>query len=97
MQKALDRNAWPTDDKADANLPIALPGSHTEKRAQIKTSPLQHTHSVWESSKRLSRGSKRAASPVPESGTKRRRDTPAGSESQAPSCPSLFMDLYSVL
>ena len=82
MQRALDNNDWPTDDKADTNLPIASSGRHTEKRAQIKTSRLQHTHSLWEGSKGLSRSSKRAASPTPESSAKRRRGTPAASESQ---------------
>ena len=38
MQRALDRNDWPTDDKADMNLPIASPGGHTEKWARMKTS-----------------------------------------------------------
>ena len=82
IQKALDKNDWPTDDMADANLPIALHAGHTDKRARIKTSQLQNTHSLWENSKGLSRSSKRAASPTPEPSTKRRRGTPAASESQ---------------
>ena len=80
IQKSLEENDWPTDDKADTNLPIASSGRHTEKRAQIKTSRLQHTHSLWESSTGLSRSSKRAASPTPEPGSKRRRGTPAASD-----------------
>ena len=37
MQKALDTNDWPTDDKADTNLPIAPSGRYTEKWGQMKT------------------------------------------------------------
>ena len=80
MQRALDTNDWPTDDKADTNLPIASPGGYTEKQAQMKTSRLQHTHNLWESSMGLSRSSKRAASPTPEPSSKRRRGTPAASD-----------------
>ena len=80
MQRALDRNDWPTDDKADMNLPIASPGGHTEKWAWMKTSRLQHTHSIWKSSKGLSRSSKHAASPTPEPSSKRHRGTPTASD-----------------
>ena len=80
MQKALDTNDWPTDDKADTNLPIALSGGHMEKRARMKTSRLQHTYSLWESSTGLSRSLKRAASPTPELSSKRRHGTPAASD-----------------
>ena len=80
MQKALDTNDWPTNDKADTNLPIAPSGRHTEKWARMKTSRLQHTHSLWESSTGLSRSSKRAASPTPEPSSKRHCGTPAASD-----------------
>ena len=80
MQKALDTNDWPTDDKADTNLPITPSGGYTEKRARMKTSRLQHTHSLWESSTGLSRSSKCAASPTPEPSSKRRHGTPAASD-----------------
>jgi hypothetical protein len=80
LRKALDEEVWPTDDKADENLPIA--SSHdTQRQAQNKISQLQNTHSVWERSKGLSRNSKRAASPTPEPSGKRRRGTPAASGS----------------
>ena len=80
IKKALDEEVWPTDDKADENLPIA--SSHdTHRQAQNKISQLQNTHSVWERSKGLSRNSKREASPTPEPSAKRRRGTPAVSGS----------------
>ena len=80
IKKALDEEVWPTDDKADENLPIA--SSHdTHRQAQNKISQLQNTHSVWERSKGLSRNSKREASPTPEPSAKRRRGTPAASGS----------------
>lgn len=83
IQNALDKNNWPTDDEADANLPTALLAGDTENRRQIKTGGLQNSHSLWENSKRLSRSSRRATSPTPEPSTKRRRDTPAVSGSYA--------------
>ena len=79
IKKALDQ-VWPTDDKADENLPIAS-SNDTRRQAQNKISQLQNTHSVWERSKGLSRNSKREASPTPEPSAKRRRGTPAASGS----------------
>ena len=80
IKQALDEEAWPTDDKADENLPIAS-SNDTHRQAQNKISQLQNTHSVWERSKGLSRNSKREASPTPEPSAKRRRGTPAASGS----------------
>ena len=80
IKQALDEEAWPTDDKADENLPIAS-SNDTHRQAQNKISRLQNTHSVWERSKGLSRNSKREASPTPEPSAKRRRGTPAASGS----------------
>ena len=75
IQKALAENDWPTDDKA-----ITSPGRYTKKRAWVKTSRLQHMHSLWKSSKGLSRSSKRVASPTPEPSPKHHRGTPAASD-----------------
>jgi hypothetical protein len=80
IKKALDEEVWPTDDKADENLPISS-SNDTHRQAQNKISQLQNTHSVWERSKGLSRSSKRAPSPTPEPSAKRRRGTPAASGS----------------
>ena len=80
IKKALDEEVWPTDDKADENLPIAS-SNDTYRQAQNKISQLQNTHSVWERSKGLSRNSKREASPTPEPSAKRHRGTPAASGS----------------
>ena len=80
IKKALDEEVWPTDDKADENLPIAS-SNDTHRQAQNKISQLQNTQSVWERSKGLSRNSKREASPTPEPSAKRRRGTPAASGS----------------
>ena len=79
IKKALDQ-VWPTDDKADENLPIAS-SNDTRRQAQKKVSQLQNTDSVWERWKELSRNSKREASPTPEPSAKRRRGTPAASGS----------------
>ena len=81
IQKVLANKVWPTDDKADETLPIASVSHDTANQVLIKTSQLQTTHSVWENSKGLSRGSKRAASPTPEPSSKRHRGTPATPES----------------
>ena len=81
MKTALDENAWPADDRADENLPIGFSRT-TQRQAQNRTNQLQHTHSLWENSKALSQSSKRAASPTPESSSKRRRGTPAASGTQ---------------
>ena len=82
IQQTFNRQDWPVDDKADANLPIAFSG-WTQRQAQNRTNRLQHTHNLWESSKGLSRSSKRAASPTPEPSAKRRRGTPAASGTQS--------------
>ena len=81
IKKALADKTWPTDDKADETLPITSLSHETANQVLIKTSQLQNTHSVWENSKGLSRGSKRAASPTPELSSKRHRGTPAASGS----------------
>ena len=80
IKKSLDEEVWPTDDKADENLPIAS-SNDTHRQAQNKISQLQDTHSVWERSKGLSRNSKREGSPTPEPSAKRHRGTPAASGS----------------
>ena len=80
IKKALDEEAWPADDEADANLPISF-DNYTDRQVQNKISQLQNTHSVWERSKGLSSNSKRAASPTPEPSAKRRRGTPVASGS----------------
>ena len=76
IQKAFNRQDWPVDDKGDETLPIAFSGG-TRRQVQNRTNQFQHTHSLWENSKGLSRSSKREASPTPESSAKRRRGTPA--------------------
>ena len=76
IQKAFNRQDWPVDDKADETLPIAFSGG-TRHQVQNRTNQFQHTHSLWENSKGLSRSSKREASPTPEPSAKRRRGTPA--------------------
>ena len=81
MRTALDEKIWPTDDKADEDLQIAY-ADDTERQAQQKISQHKNTHSVWERSKGLSRGSKRAASPTPERSAKRCRSTPTASGTQ---------------
>ncbi|KAI9461379.1 hypothetical protein HD554DRAFT_2223615 [Boletus coccyginus] len=81
MRTALDEQIWPTDDTADEELPIAY-DDDTERQAQQKISQHKNAHSVWERSKGLSRGSKRAASPTPERSAKRSRSTPTASGTQ---------------
>jgi hypothetical protein len=82
IQKAFNRQDWPVDDKADDNLPIAFSG-WTQRQVRNRNNQLRHTNSLWESSKGLSRNSKRAASPTPEPSAKRRRGTPAVSGTQS--------------
>ena len=80
METALGKQGWPTDDKADATLPIARLSHETEIQVRNRTSQLQSNHKTWIMSKGVPRGSKREASPTPESSSKRRRGTPATSE-----------------
>ena len=82
IQKAFNRHDWPVDDKADENLPIDYSG-WTQRQVQNRNKQLRNTRSLWENSKGLSRNSKRAASPTPDSGAKRRRETPAASGTQS--------------
>ena len=82
IQEAFNRQDWPADDKADETLPIDFSGG-TRRQVQNKNDQLRNTNSLWESSKGLSRSSKRAASPTPESSAKRRRGTHAVSATQS--------------
>ena len=75
IQKALDKNDWPTDDGADDNLPIAS-SNQTSHQMQFHTSQLQYTQSQWAMSKAPSITSKRTGSPTPQPSAKRRRCTP---------------------
>lgn len=79
MKTALDNKVWPTDDMAHENLPIGFSRT-TRRQTQNRTNQLQHTHSLWENSKSLSRSSKRAASPTRELSAKRHRGSRAASE-----------------
>ena len=80
METALERQGWPTDDKADEMLPIARLSHETEIQVRNRTSQLRSNHNAWIMSKGVPRSSKREASPTPESSSKRRRATPATSE-----------------
>ena len=80
IKRTLEKKAWPTDDKADATLPIARLWHETEIQVRNRTSQLQDNHNMWVMSKGVPSGSKRGASPTPESSSKRRRGTPAASE-----------------
>ncbi|KAI9567162.1 hypothetical protein HD554DRAFT_2329373 [Boletus coccyginus] len=82
IQKTLNREDWPVDDKADESLPIAF-SCETRRQTQNRTNQLRNTHSLWERSKGLSGNSKRAASPTPEPSAKRRRGTPVASGTQS--------------
>ena len=82
IQQAFNRQDWPVDDKAGENLSIAISGG-TRRQVQNRNNQLRNTNSLWERSKGLSRNSKRAASPTPESSAKRRRGTPAVSGTQS--------------
>ena len=77
VQVALDKNDWPTNDKADGSLPISSLAGDTAKQKQTKESQLQQTRNQWESSRELSGSSKRGASPAPESSNSKRRRTGA--------------------
>ena len=82
MQKAIDRQDWPVDDKADGNLLIDFSGG-TRRQVQNRNNQLRNTNSLWESSKGVPRSSKRTASPTPEPSAKRRRGTLAVSGTQS--------------
>jgi len=76
MKTALDEKLWPTDDKADENLPIAF-SRGTQPQVQNWTNQLPNTPSLWENAEGLSSSLKRAASPIPEPSAKRHRGTPS--------------------
>ena len=78
MKKALGEEDWPTDDAADANLPIAS-SKQTDRQIQLHTSQLQYTQSQRAMSKAPSMNSKRARSPTREPSAKRRRGIPDAS------------------
>ncbi|KAI9567163.1 hypothetical protein HD554DRAFT_2024342 [Boletus coccyginus] len=50
IQKTLNREDWPVDDKADESLPIAF-SCETRRQTQNRTNQLRNTHSSWERSK----------------------------------------------
>ena len=77
IQKALDKEDWPLDDKADGNLPISSLTGDTAKQKQMKGTQLQKTRNQWESSRELPRNLKRSASPTPEPSDSKRRRTAA--------------------
>ena len=79
MMTTLDKE-WPTDDKADENLPIDFSGC-TRRQVQNRTKEIQHTQKLFEDSRGLSSSSKRARSPTNEPSAKRRRGTPPTSGS----------------
>ncbi|KAF8553900.1 hypothetical protein OG21DRAFT_1509533 [Imleria badia] len=81
MKMALDKE-WPTNDRADENLPIDF-SRGTRRQANNRTKELQETQRLTESSKGLPSSSKRAASPTPEPSAKRRRGSPAASATQS--------------
>ncbi|KAF8132577.1 hypothetical protein EV363DRAFT_1328895 [Boletus edulis] len=74
IKMALDKQEWPTDDKADRNLRITFP-RETPRQEQIRTSHRQRSQAMWRSSKVLPSSSKRAASPTPGPSSKRHRGT----------------------
>ena len=77
IEDTLGKETWPTDDKADRSLLISSSFSTDVQEAQM-----QNVSSQWLYSKGFLEGSKRAPSPGPElTSTKRRRCTPAASES----------------
>ncbi|KAF8444058.1 hypothetical protein L210DRAFT_3759168 [Boletus edulis BED1] len=76
IKMALDKQEWPTDDKADRNIRITFP-RETPRQEQIRTSHRQRSQAMWRSSKALPSSSKRAASPTPGPSSKRPRGTPA--------------------
>ncbi|KAF8549298.1 hypothetical protein OG21DRAFT_1500509 [Imleria badia] len=78
MKTALDDDKWPSDDRADENLPVDF-SRGTRRQALNRTKELQETQRLTESSKGLPSSSKRAASPTPEPSAKRRRGTPTAS------------------
>ncbi|KAF8426803.1 hypothetical protein L210DRAFT_3565847, partial [Boletus edulis BED1] len=78
IKMALDKQEWPTDDKADRNLRITFP-RETPRQEQIRTSHRQRSRAMWSSSKALPSSSNRAASPTPGPSSKRRRGMPAAS------------------
>ena len=82
IQKAINRQDWPVDDKADENLLIDFSGG-TRRQVQNRNNQLRNTNSLWESSKGVPRSSKRTASPTPEPSAKRRRGTLAVSGTQS--------------
>ena len=79
MKMALGKK-WPTDDKADENLPIDFSGC-TRRQVQNRTREIQRTQKLFEDSRGLSSSSKRARSPTAEPSAKRRRGTPPTSGS----------------
>ena len=77
---ALANKTWPTDDKADPELPISF-SFLTDGEEVRKMNRRHHTYDQWVQSKTLPGSSKRSGSPTPESGNKRRRGTPSASGS----------------
>ena len=80
IQDALANETWPTDDKANPELPISF-SFMTDGEEVRKMNRRNHTYDQWVRSKTLPGSSKRRGSPTPESGTKRRRGTPSASGS----------------
>ena len=82
IKKALDKEDWSVDDKADRDLPISSLTGNMAKQKQIKDSQLQKVCNQWESSRQLPQSSKCGASPTPELSNSKCRCTTA-SESQS--------------
>ena len=80
IEDALANETWPTDDKANPELPIGFSFMTNGEEVQ-KMDRLHHTYDQSVRSKTLPVNPKRRWSSTPESGTKRRRGTPAASGS----------------
>ena len=80
VRDALANVTWPTDDKANPELPMSFFFT-TDGEEVRKMNRRHHTYDQWVRSKTLPGSSKRSGSPTPESGTKRRRGTPSASGS----------------
>ncbi|KIJ04883.1 hypothetical protein PAXINDRAFT_103981 [Paxillus involutus ATCC 200175] len=86
LEKALQLESWPSDDKAQKGLDTQTGGLYTDAQRSRKSGQLLTSQSQWEDSKSMASAvslkREASASPTPEGPTKRPRGTPLGSNTR---------------